>query len=354
MPSSISHNNDLRFLIIGCGISGICMAHETAKAGIDLMMIDPCIEQTSSFIAGGLINPISGRKNAQQWNIEALLVKAHDTYGELSTLLHKQIYRSTEIIKFHKTENAATEWRDLPQNNFATATDIRPLEEKIHCAHGGIKISGALQIYTLALIQSYRSHLEAENKLYKQRFIPEQLVQKDNNFRYNDQEYSHLILCQGIECMHDPFFGYLPFKPDKGESFTLRIDELPQQFVYHKGIILIPLGENIFWAGATDTWDDVSTLPTAEARAELCQKLDELLKLPYSILEHRAAVRPAMKDRTPVVGAHSLYPNIYVLNGMGAKGMSLAPYYAEILLQHILTGSAIPKAVNVLRFAGLR
>ncbi|HRF78367.1 MAG TPA: FAD-dependent oxidoreductase, partial [Chitinophagales bacterium] len=98
------------------------------------------------------------------------------------------------------------------------------------------------------------------------------------------------------------------------------------------------------------TWNDLSNEPTQAAFEELDNGLKELLKIPYQVVAHKAAVRPTIKDRTPVVGRHPAIENMYTLNGLGTKGTSLAPYYAKQLIDHILTGTPINHEVRVNRF----
>ncbi|MBK6730532.1 MAG: FAD-binding oxidoreductase [Bacteroidetes bacterium] len=53
-----------------------------------------------------------------------------------------------------------------------------------------------------------------------------------------------------------------------------------------------------------------------------------------------------MKNRTPVIGRHPEHNNVFLLNGLGTKGFSLAPYYAPLLIAHILNDGVLP--MNVL------
>ena len=43
--------------------------------------------------------------------------------------------------------------------------------------------------------------------------------------------------------------------------------------------------------------------------------------------------------------------NVGILNGMGTKGCSLAPYFANQLMQHLINNSSLLPEVDILRFA---
>ena len=59
------------------------------------------------------------------------------------------------------------------------------------------------------------------------------------------------------------------------------------------------------------------------------------LNLTSAIHEHKAGVRPTMKDYEPVVGCHPDHPDVFVINGLGSKGVLRAPTIATELLSLI-------------------
>ncbi|HZF65960.1 MAG TPA: FAD-dependent oxidoreductase, partial [Chitinophagaceae bacterium] len=75
------------------------------------------------------------------------------------------------------------------------------------------------------------------------------------------------------------------------------------------------------------------------------------LKVPYKIVDHKAALRPSTLERRPFVGFHPQHPSVGILNGMGTKGSSLAPFFAHQLVQNICFGSPITDEANVQRFS---
>jgi len=78
--------------------------------------------------------------------------------------------------------------------------------------------------------------------------------------------------------------------------------------------------------------------------------VESWLKLPFTIIDHRAAVRPATLERRPFVGFHPQYNSVGIFNGMGTKGCSLAPFFANQLVQHIIHRTPIHSEADVKRF----
>ena len=63
-----------------------------------------------------------------------------------------------------------------------------------------------------------------------------------------------------------------------------------------------------------------------------------------------AGIRPTVIDRRPLVGAHEIHSNMYVLNGLGTRGVIIGPYVAEQLYEFIENKLPLDNAINVKRF----
>ena len=78
---------------------------------------------------------------------------------------------------------------------------------------------------------------------------------------------------------------------------------------------------------------------------------DSVIK--YKIIEKKAGIRPATKDRRPFVGFHPSNKKIGIINGLGSKGISLAPYCTKILIDNIFNNKNINKEINIKRYISL-
>jgi glycine/D-amino acid oxidase-like deaminating enzyme len=59
---------------------------------------------------------------------------------------------------------------------------------------------------------------------------------------------------------------------------------------------------------------------------------------------------PYIKNGTKIPPSKYIYyENLYVLNGLGARGFVLAPYCANLLIEHILYNKAIPEYLDTSR-----
>ncbi|MFZ1632478.1 MAG: FAD-dependent oxidoreductase [Chitinophagales bacterium] len=341
------------FLIVGGGIAGINFAWQAEKQQHSYHLIDPFLFNSSTAVAAGLINPVTGRKFATQWNMETLIPLAEQTYAELENFTGTKFFYRHPIIKIHKNESIVEEWIKIQSSTkispyINVAPDLSKYARYLDYRYGAIGVSQGFRLNTTELISAFKNRVA--EKIINGNFDYNALKISANNFIYNNQLYKNIVFCEGVATQQNPWFNFIAFKPAKGECLIIEIPNFETKEIIIKGIILIPLGNNKFWVGATNTWNDLSNTPTEAGRTELETGLQQLLKLPYTLLEHKAAVRPSIRDRTPVVGQHPEIAKMYVLNGLGTKGTSLAPYYAKQLFEHIINGSAINKEVAVNRF----
>ena len=96
---------------------------------------------------------------------------------------------------------------------------------------------------------------------------------------------------------------------------------------------MLPTGQKRFKIGATYQWDTIDQETSEEGKSELLTKLDKLIDTDYTILNHWAGVRPTVKDRRPILGIHPHNDRLAIFNGLGTKGVMLAPYFSEQMLQ---------------------
>jgi glycine/D-amino acid oxidase-like deaminating enzyme len=73
----------------------------------------------------------------------------------------------------------------------------------------------------------------------------------------------------------------------------------------------------------------------------------------YTIVGQEAGVRPSSNDRRPILGALDKDNKSFVFNGLGSKGVALAPYFSLQLANFITEGTAIDREVDIKRFKWL-
>ncbi|MNY56347.1 hypothetical protein D3C86_1924180 [compost metagenome] len=60
--------------------------------------------------------------------------------------------------------------------------------------------------------------------------------------------------------------------------------------------------------------------------------------------------RPTVKDRRPILGRHAQRSNLYVFNGLGARGILNGCYFSKTLFDYIENNIPLPKEISIDRF----
>ena len=114
--------------------------------------------------------------------------------------------------------------------------------------------------------------------------------------------------------------------------------------------MLTSVENNVYWTGSNYLWEFPNDQPTEQFRKQTEMFLKNWLKVSFRIVDHLASVRPANIERRPFVGFHPVNKNIGMLNGMGTKGCSLAPFFANQLTEYLIAGKEISPEADIKRF----
>ena len=168
---------------------------------------------------------------------------------------------------------------------------------------------------------------------------------------YKNIKAEKIIFCDGINSSLSPFLKNLPFALNKGEIILIKSDNIPSTHIFKKGMMLTSIENDLYWIGSNYLWEFSDDQPTEQFRKQTELLLQTWLKVPFKIVDHKASVRPANIERRPFVGFHPAYKNIGILNGMGTKGCSLAPFFAKQLSDHLTHTNKILPEADIKRFA---
>jgi glycine/D-amino acid oxidase-like deaminating enzyme len=343
-------------LIVGQGICGTFLSWWLEQAGISFIVIDEQRPLTASKAAAGLINPVTGRRIVTTWMIDELLPFAQETYRQMGETLGISCMEPVELVDFFPTAQmrlAFLRRYEEDPSYLQLPADEHAWDELFRYELGYGVIGPCYLVNLPGLLTASRKKMLERGVLLEERFDREALVVEGLGVHYRDISAGQVIFCDGIESFTNPYFSRLPFAPNKGEALVVEIPGLRGQTVFKKGMTLAPWKEGLYWVGASYEWAFDHQEPTEAFRKKTEALLQEWLKVPFRTLEHIASVRPATLERRPFVGWHPLHPAVGILNGMGTKGCSLAPYFANQLVQSITKGSPIRPDADIRRFSGI-
>ncbi len=341
------------YIIVGQGISGSFLSWNLIKAGKQVLVIDQSTPFTASKVASGVINPVTGRRIVQTWEIETLMPFAVEAYTQWGFEMNCTFIQHCNVLDFHATPQMKLAFDDrLANDNFYLRKPVNPDQwnDYFHPGFGIGEIDPCWLVDIHALLNGWRKNLGVSNLLLEEKFELSNCIIAAYHVEYKNYQAQKIIFCDGIAGFENPYFNLLPYAANKGEAIIASIPGLPNSHIFKQGISIVPWKEGLFWIGSSYEWNYSDALPTAAFNLKVEQQLNHWLKLPYTFVDHFASVRPANLERRPFVGLHPLHPSVGILNGMGTKGCSLAPYFAHIFTQHLLENAPIHPLADVQRF----
>lgn len=341
------------YLIVGLGLAGVSFCEQLEKTGKTFKVISDT-SQTSSVVAGGLYNPVILKRFTMAWNADSQLKLTKSFYASLEKKLHVKLdYELPVLRRFASVEeqNLWFEASDRPRlKDFLSPEIVNNKNPNIDAPFEFGEVLQTGRIDVQQLLSSYTKYLLSNDLLIQDTFDYAKLHLAAKMVSYKSIKAKQIVFAEGFGMKQNPYFNYLPLTGTKGEYLTIKAPDLKESNSIKSNIFLIPWQDDLYRVGATYKWKDTTNIATEESRVELLEKLKIFLKCDFEVVDQLAGIRPTVTDRRPLVGKHPKYANIYVLNGFGSRGVMIAPYASEQLLNFIEKGDEIHHEMDISRF----
>ena len=333
-------------VIIGLGLAGSALAWQAADAGLDVVIVDDASATAASRVAAGLVTPVTGAKLKPQEGFEELAATAVAHYREVGEVTGVDAYHARPAIRVLSGSKELDAWRQLDVAGHPLAVrwnDALP---------AGVRASGEVLCMPDAGRLAIGDYVDATRTYFAERgavidatINDESVVADGDTVRLPGLGLAagNAVFCRGYGDRHNRFFAGLGWRAAKGQILELEAPGFDERFTVHgNGIWLTASGQSTVLAGATYEWDTLDATVTAAAREQLVEKIHSVIDLPFEIVGQRAAVRPIVQGRKPVIGSSGLSERTWLFNGLGSKGALYAPGVAEALLSTIVAGGPVP------------
>ena len=335
-------------IIVGQGLAGTVLSEVLTGRGLRVVIYDVAKAGRASHVAAGLVNPIVMRRTIPSWRASEMLAIAGAFYRELEQRYDARFWNPVELVALFPTAKEAGIWRLRMKDPelarmLGEGPVLDPAIEELPSTYGYGVVKRCAWLDVRWLLQVHRERWMATGALIEREVLAADVLPIEGGVRVGESTAPLLVRCEG------PRWPSEHLVPVRGEGLTVRIEGLRLKCVVHRGVFIIPLGEDRYRVGSTFAWDNVWSGPTDEARRWLLDKLDRIVSRPVEVEEHWAGVRPASRDRRPILGRCSAHEA--VMNGLGSRGVLLAPWSAQHLASHLFNGAPLDPEVDVARFA---
>lgn len=342
-------------LIVGQGLAGTLLFRELRRKGEKVLIIDKRRAGEASRVASGMWNPLTFRLILKSWRVDELLPVALQTYAELEAECGLKLLYPLRISRVIPDEKYGELWQ-TKSNDPEFSDYVKPLtvipsmHKNLRYPAGRGIVEGAGWLDLVPFLDTFRKQCIESETLLEDEFRMQDVKLTGTGVCWKNVEAKRIIFCEGSELRHNPWFNWLPTKPAQGDVLTLHIPNLNLDEIYNGGFFILPLGDNNYRVGATYEWENLSPTPTEKGKAELLEKFTQAYKGDFTLVDHKAGIRPTVADRRPILGSHPEFKQLAVFNGLGTKGVMIAPFFAKRMAEFLLDGKPLEDEININRF----
>lgn len=344
----------LDYIIVGAGLSGIAVAEELISRKRKFVVFEDA-SQNSSSVAGGLYNPVILKRFTLAWDAGNQLKTAIPFYRMLERKLGVNLIEELPVFrKFFSVEEQNNWYEAMDKSQLTPFLDgnlVPHLNEYIPSQFSFGRVLGTGRVNTGRLVEKYKEFLREGRLLREEAFQHIDLLISEDGLTYKGLCARQIIFCEGFGMQSNPFFNFLPLHGNKGEYIIIRAPQLKLNVAVKSSVFILPQGEDLYKVGATYDNQDTDPAPTIRSRENLVNQLRKLITCEFEVVSQISGIRPASKDRKPLVGRHPELQSLYCCNGFGSRGVLIAPSIAKSLVAHIEDDEALDPEIDIKRFA---
>lgn len=343
------------YIIVGQGIAGTSLAHRLEDAGLSYIIIDEKRPHQASRVASGMWNPLVFKRFTKVWLADEMLAAFSAFYAEVEKRFSISIQKQQNVLRLFANPKEIDEWLATSDNpafhGMLDENIIREIPNGLHPKAGMGRVLKSGRIDTGTWLDAARNHFSTNHVLREEPFAFDALKLTPTGVAYQDIAAKGIVFCEGMyAASQNPYFSFLPFKLTKGEVISILCPSLALHSALSAGVSIIPLGDDMYKIAATYDWDNLNFEATQEAKESLMESARKIIALPFTVVDHEVGIRPTVKDRRALLGIHPEHPQLFIFNGLGTRGVLMAPYLSASFVAFLQTGEGIHPEANIARF----
>ena len=342
------------YIIVGQGIAGTVLAFQLRLKGKRVYVIDKYRGNTSSKIAPGTYNPMVLKRFTPCWKVEEQLDSLYNFIDAFEISFNTSIHVPLKLWRKFASVQEQNLWLEKSDHHrlspYMNPYFISNPHQNLNADFGFGEVKKSGWVDFLKLISIFKQRLLSEGCFLDEDFDFNSMSIKEKSVVYKSISAKKIVFCEGHRLTNNPFFNYLPLLRTKGELITVKLKDLKVKELIKSNITLLPLGNDVYKVGSTFNWDNKDEVCSVKAREELLSKLKELVNINPVVINQYAGLRPTVKDRRALLGAHPNHENIIVFNGLGTRGLLISPYLAIQLIEFMEKGVSLDPEVDIKRY----
>ena len=332
---NFNNKNDLKIAIVGSGLSGSIIANKLAKNNnYRVAVFDSKENKTSSSPNAAMYPKLALGKDPRSQFVFQSYFYAASYYSQ-----NIPEFNNEGIIFLSSNENKK-DWikrfLKFKRNDIAHQISKDEVYELtgIDQDYSGLKFKtgGCLSPNEICKYQLTHNNIEYKNNFYFESFEVNEHNKITINFlnKESQENYDYLILALGT--------GIKKFIPSlnilKGSLIALKSNKFEKVKIpiNHSGYIL-PAKDGFSWIGSSHQ-KNVLSIDQEKSDEEILNNLNSLLHSEISSSEigkRWSGDRVTTPNKLPICGTYKNYSNIFLIGGLGSRGLTYAPALAEYI-----------------------
>ena len=335
------------YIIVGDGYAALFFAHQLIKNNKSFYLFSEG-KKSASMVSAGIINPAVLKRFTTFWLAQEQIDSLKKTLSEIEGYTHKNYLIEKPILRVFHDEKEKELWLKKSNEISFLSNDfikINSIKNPFGCG----KVNHSARLNVRDFFTDLMNYLEQNSHLIKEKF--DYNLVKTENSTYKDIQFKNIIFAEGMAVKENPYFSEIPVEANKGHHLEVKLSEkIEDDFTIKKKHFIFPLNENTYYYGGTYDREQTHHKIDDSAVEKLTNALAEFYPNDFEVTQVKFGFRPTVKDRRPIVGAHSEFKNFYVFNGLGARGILNGNYFAINLYNHLENGEEIHPEVDLKRF----
>lgn len=343
------------YIIVGRGLAGTVLALSLIKENKKVLIIDEPSLSSSSKVAAGLFQPMTFKRTVETWEGYNSISQATSFYQWAEELLEENFFHPLPMYRMFSSFEEQNNWSlKVSETRLSNLIGENKNEEADSChskfGYGSVNHAGYLDIPKL--LRESENYFNSFDCILNEKVNYQEIIISNDNVSYKENKASKIIFCEGWLIKNNPWFEYIPMKPVKGEILTINIADKKFNSIITGGLFSVPRIEGDYKVGSNYNWKELNEISTESIKSDFTNEISEILDTKtITITNHVAGIRPASHDRRPIIGQHPKFENLFLFNGLGARGVALAPFTSNFLVQNLISKSEIPSEININRFS---
>lgn len=328
----------MRVRILGAGIVGLSVADELIRRGHEVAVVDPAPGSGASYAAAGMLSP-AGEAWYGEEELTRLCLSSLALWPDFAARLGVPVHtRGTLLVGLDAGDVQQVE-RQLSVLDLAGVSYERLVRRELLAREAGLgRVAGGA--------------LLAEDHSVDPRAVVAALLDRVGDRVETNTVADVTVVATGAQ-LPAPYSSLI--RPVRGDVVRVRtrepVERTVRAWAHGEQIYVVPrIDSDEVVIGATAEERDGPLLPTVEGVWRLLDSARRVVPAldRASVVEVTSRDRPGTADNLPLVGpAHE--PGVVLAAGAYRNGVLLAPLIAQLVADHIETGSVEP-AVDPRRF----